>query len=133
MPSKNRAASESVYYRHSGPVPFASRLSFHIRRKMFRLFMEAMRPQPQTTVLDVGVTSDERFRESNYFEQMYPYPQNITCVGTEDGSHLARRYRGLRYAQVQPGDPLPYRNAEFDVVFSNAVLEHVGSRRDQSA
>ena len=41
-------------------------------------------------MLDVGVTSDERYRESNYFEQMYPYPSNITCVGTEDGSHLAR-------------------------------------------
>ena len=32
--------SESVYYRNSGTVPFASRLSFHVRRKMFLLFME---------------------------------------------------------------------------------------------
>ena len=133
MSSKGRTTSESVYYRHSGPVPFASRLSFHIRLKMFRLFMEAMRPQSDTRVLDVGVTSDEMFRESNYFEQMYPYPENITCVGTEDGSHLASRYPGLTYRQVQPGDPLPFRDAEFDVVFSNAVIEHVGSRPAQAA
>ena len=100
---------------------------------MFLLFTEAMRPQPGTKVLDVGVTNDDTFRESNYFEQMYPYPQNLTCVGTEDGSHLAQRYPGLSYTQVRPGDPLPFRDAEFDIVFSNAVLEHVGSRRAQAA
>ena len=73
MAVKGRDTTDSVYYRHSGTVPFASRLSFHVRRKMFLLFMQVMRPGPETTVLDVGVTSDERFRESNYFEQMYPY------------------------------------------------------------
>ena len=128
-----RVSSESVYYSDSGTVPFASRLSFHVRRKMFLLFMDMIRPRPDARVLDVGVTSDERYRESNYFEQMYPFPGNITCVGTEDGTHLAARYPGLSYRRVQPGDPLPFRDAEFDVVFSNAVLEHVGSRTAQAA
>ena len=123
----------SVYYRHSDAVPFASRLSYHVRRKMFQLFMASMRPEPGTSVLDVGVTSDERHRESNYFEQFYPYPQNITCVGTEDGSHLTTRYPGLRYQQVRPMEPLPFGDAQFDVVFSNAVVEHVGSRAAQRA
>jgi hypothetical protein len=134
MSSESQAGSdESVYYTHSKTVPFASRVSFHVRRRMFQLFMEVMRPGPQTRVLDVGVTNDETQRESNYFEQMYPYPQNITCVGTEDGSHLAARYPGLQYRQVRAGDPLPFRDREFDVVFSNAVIEHVGSRADQAA
>jgi SAM-dependent methyltransferase len=133
MTSKERPSSGSVYYRDSGTVPLASRLSFHLRRKMFLLFMETIQPGPRTTVLDVGVTSDERQRESNYFEQMYPYPQNITCVGTEDGSHLALRYQGLTYRQVRSGDPLPFEDREFDVVFSNAVVEHVGSRAAQAS
>jgi hypothetical protein len=132
MPSRE-SASESVYYRDSGTVPLASRLSVHVRRKMFTLFMNTMRPGPGTTVLDVGVTSDERFRESNYFEQWYPHPHNVTCVGTEDGSHLALRYPGLTYRQVRAGGPLPFRDGEFDIVFSNAVLEHVGSRASQAA
>jgi SAM-dependent methyltransferase len=133
MQVKDRVDSESVYYRDSGTVPFASRVSLHVRRKMFRVFMELMRPRPEATVLDVGVTSDARYQESNYFEQMYPYPHHITCVGTEDGSHLAQRYPGLSYRQVQAGEPLPFHDAEFDVVFSNAVLEHVGSRAAQAA
>jgi SAM-dependent methyltransferase len=122
----------SIYYRDSGVLPLASRVSLHVRRKMFRLFMEVMRPRPETTVLDVGVTSDEMHKESNYFEQMYPYPHNITCVGTEDGSHLSQRHPGLKYVQVVSGEPLPFREGQFDVAFSNAVLEHVGTRSQQA-
>jgi SAM-dependent methyltransferase len=133
MLAKDHVDSESVYYRDSGTIPFASRASFHVRRKMFRVFMQMMHPRPEATVLDVGVTSDARYQESNYFEQMYPHPHNITCVGTEDGSHLAQRYPGLSYRQVQAGEPLPFRDGEFDVVFSNAVLEHVGRRSAQAA
>ena len=133
MPVNQPAPSESVYYQNSGSVPLASRLSLHVRRKMFRLFMDAVRPGPLTTVLDVGVTSDERHRESNYFEQLYPYPAKVTCVGTEDGSHLEARYPGLTYRRVTAGDPLPFADGRFDVVFSNAVIEHVGSRDAQAA
>lgn len=121
----------SAYYQHSGSVPLASRISLHVRRRMFRLFMEALKPAAETTILDVGVTSDSFHAESNYFEKLYPYPQQITCVGTEDGSHLMREYPGLRYLQVIPGQRLPFEDREFDIVFSNAVLEHVGSREDQ--
>jgi SAM-dependent methyltransferase len=129
----SRGRSESCYYGDSGAIPFASRLSFHVRRKMFQLFMNVIHPGPDARVLDVGVTSDETHNESNYFEKMYPYPHQITCVGTEDGSHLALSYPGLTYRRVRSGDPLPFRDAEFDVVFSNAVLEHVGSRVAQAA
>jgi SAM-dependent methyltransferase len=122
----------SVFYRNSGGVPFASRVSYFARKKMFDLFVNQFQPDPSTTVLDVGVTSDSDFRESNYFEQFYPYPENITCVGTEDGSYLTERYSGLRFQQVRAGEPLPFQDGEFDIVFSNAVVEHVGDRRQQA-
>src|SRR5689334_3853079 len=121
----------SVYYQHSGALPLASRVSLSARRKMFRLFIECFQPGPATSVIDVGVTCDTSFAESNYFEQMYPYPHNIVCVGTEDGSHLTEVYPGLRYERVAPGQTLPFHDREFDIVFSNAVLEHVGSRKAQ--
>jgi hypothetical protein len=104
-----------------------------VRRKMFQTFMEELRPSPETKILDVGVTSDSFYPESNYFEKMYPYSNQITCVGTEDGSHLMEMFAGLKYFQVTSGQPLPFGSDEFDIVFSNATLEHVGSRTAQAS
>ena len=124
---------ESTYYQHSKYVPLASRLSFRVRQQIFRRFMTAFAPSAATSVLDVGVTSDTRQQESNYFERFYPYPTQVTAVGTEDGSHLTEQYRGLRYQSVEPGNSLPFATNQFDIVFSNAVLEHTGSRSSQAA
>jgi len=129
----NQAGDLSAFYQHSGAVPFASRLSFRVRRRMFDLFMRRFRPVADTRILDVGVTSDTSFVESNYFEKFYPYPHRITCVGTEDGTHLMTEYPGLRYLRVEPGQPLPFADRDFDIVFSNAVIEHTGSRASQAA
>jgi SAM-dependent methyltransferase len=124
---------ESAYYRHSKHVPLASRLSFHVRRQIFHRFMTAFEPSAATSILDVGVTSDTRQQESNYFERFYPYPAQVTAVGTEDGSHLTEQYRGLKYQSVEPGSALPFSTNQFDIVFSNAVLEHTGARSSQAA
>jgi len=129
----NQPEANSPFYQHSGRVPFASRLSWHARRSMYKAFMARFRPGPETRILDVGVTSDCTYIESNYLEKLYPYPGQITCVGTEDGSHLMREYPGIRYQQVRPGEPLPFGDRAFDVVFSNAVVEHTGDRASQSA
>ena len=95
--------------------------------------MTVFAPGAAARVLDVGVTSDARQQESNFFEQLYPYPTQVTAVGTEDGSHLAEQYRGLKYQSVEPGSSLPFSTNQFDIVFSNAVLEHTGCRASQAA
>jgi len=100
---------------------------------MFRRFVTALAPTPTMCVLDVGVTSDTQQQESNYFERFYPYPAQVTVVGTEDGSHLAGQYPGLRYRRIEPGKPLPFATNQFDIVFCNAVLEHTGGRSSQAA
>jgi hypothetical protein len=123
----------SECYRHLGGVPFASRVSLHVRRKMFRIFMARFDPGSTARILDVGVTCDTQHRDSNYFEKLYPYPAQITCVGTEDGSHLMREYPGVRYQRIRADERLPFTDGEFDIVFSNAVIEHTGSRAAQAA
>lgn len=95
--------------------------------------MNAFAPNAATSILDVGVTSDTRQPESNFFERLYPYPAQVTAVGTEDGSHLTGQYLGLRYQGVEPGKSLPFSTNQFDIVFSSAVLEHTGRRSSQAA
>ena len=123
----------SVYYQHTGRVSLFSRVSLLARTRMFSMFTEYFHPDPDALVLDVGVTGDSSFPESNFFEKMYPYPHKIVCVGTEDGSHLMRVYPGLRYRRITAGQKLPFQDGEFDIVFSNAVLEHTGGDTAQRA
>jgi hypothetical protein len=121
----------SPYYEAIRHVPLASRLSLRVRRAMFQRFMDLMRPTPDCTVLDLGVTADTGNPESNYFEQWYPHKHRIVCAGVEDALHLPQAYPGVTTRRIAAHQPLPFADGQFDVVFSNAVVEHAGSRRQQ--
>jgi SAM-dependent methyltransferase len=110
-------------------------ISLRSRERKLRLFLDELQPRPETTVLDVG--ADELgFGEGdgcgtlNFFEDRYPWPERITALGLHDGDGFRRRYPGIRYVQGDACD-LPFADGEFDVVFSNAVIEHVGGRERQ--
>ena len=110
-------------------------VSLRSRKRKLELFLDELQPTPETTVLDVG--ADELgFGEENgcgtlnFFEELYPWPERITALGLHDGAGFRARYPAIRYVQ---GDAcaLPFEDGVFDVVFSNAVIEHVGGREWQ--
>ena len=113
----------------------ADAISLRSRQRKLELFLDELHPTAETSVLDVG--ADELgFGEAgscttmNFFEEHYPWPERITALGLHDGAGFRARYPGIEYVQ---GDAcaLPFGDGEFDVVFSNAVIEHVGGRERQ--
>lgn len=125
--------NDSPFYKDTGKIGIASQISLKFREKMFGKFMAVMGPNASSRILDIGVTSDDKYQESNFFEKMYPYKDKIVCVGTEDGKHLEKKYPGLKFFKVTSGNPLPFKDQEFDIAFTNAVIEHVGNFEQQKA
>jgi SAM-dependent methyltransferase len=114
-----------------GPlVRWKDATALRAREKMFAHFRRVMPTDSATRVLDVGVTPEQSITSNNFFEALYPWKNRITATSIEDASFLETEYPGLRFVRTD-GVSLPFDDDEFDVVFSSAVLEHVGPRDHQ--
>jgi ubiquinone/menaquinone biosynthesis C-methylase UbiE len=98
---------------------------------MFAAFLRELAPGPDSSIADVGVTSDLAYDHSNYLEAWYPHKAQITAIGVEDASFLEKSYPGVRFIRAS-GLDLPFDNESFDFVHSSAVIEHVGSTANQT-
>src|SRR4051812_19685638 len=104
----------------------AARVSLWSRERKLRLFLQLYPPGPGTSVVDVGVT-DAPFgggSSDNFFEVLYPWPERITAVGHTDLERFAAAFPRVRVVRAD-GRELPFADREFDLGFSNAVVEHV--------
>jgi SAM-dependent methyltransferase len=116
-------------------VRLVDAISLRSRRRKLQLLLDELQPTAETSVLDVGADElgfgeGEGCGTLNFFEEHYPWPERITALGLQGGEGFRARYPGIRYVQ---GDAcaLPFADGEFDIVFSNAVIEHVGGRERQ--
>jgi SAM-dependent methyltransferase len=109
----------------------ASWTSLRSREQKLRLFLELLQPGPETTVVDVGVT-DAAFgggSTDNFFEATYPWPERITAVGNTPLEQFRAAFPSVRAVRAD-GRSLPFDDGEFDLGFSNAVVEHVDGGRE---
>ena len=109
----------------------ASRVSMRSRERKLQLFLDLLQPGPETTVIDVGVT-DAPFgagSTDNFFEALYPWPERITGVGRTELDRFSAAFPKVRAVRAD-GRDLPFGNAEFEIGFSNAVVEHVAGGRE---
>ena len=107
-------------------------LSYTVRADQYHLFLKLLQPGPKTTIFDVGTTPNQTLKDSNFFEQVYPYPKQLVIGSVEDCRFLVKQYGLKHFVHLQPGKKLPYKKNAFDIVVSWATLEHVGDYHDQA-
>jgi SAM-dependent methyltransferase len=110
---------------------FADRAAYNTRLKMYKILSLSVDLGKLENIIDVGVTADRNQISSNFFENLYPNPERITAFSDQDASWMEDRYKGLKFKRGTALD-MPFDDNAFELVFSSAVIEHVGSIENQS-
>lgn len=91
------------YFAYNNPLlRIKTFFSLKARRKMYRKFMEYCKPSESDNVLDLGATPDTRLADSNFFEMLYPWKQNITVASIENCSALVEKLGLKAYVYNEP-------------------------------
>jgi SAM-dependent methyltransferase len=108
------------------------KLSSISRTRKLALFHRLMRPDRALRILDVGAEVDLDGLQGPQFIDLYPWKENLSAlnISPEHIDQIRQRYPQV---DARTGDArrIPWPDQHFDIVWSSAVIEHVGSFEDQ--
>jgi hypothetical protein len=121
----------SLTYSTAEKGSFADRAAYNTRLKIYTILSKIIDLDTLESIIDVGVTADKTQISSNFFENIYPNSEKITAFSNQDASWMENEYKGLKFKQGTALE-MPFDKNTFELVFSSAVIEHVGSKNNQS-
>ncbi len=130
-PAVSDPHTSDQYAKKALPIDLVRRLASVQQNRVYDAFERHFPPRPDMRVLDLGVSVSYERKEHFFFERRYPYQRQIVAAGLEPAGQFSAWYPEVTYVQVARGEPLPFDDGAFDVVFCSAVIEHVGNRANQ--
>jgi SAM-dependent methyltransferase len=111
-------------------MSLAYKISAWNRKRKLKLFLKEFQPITEKTILDTGFQDEEYTGTENFLEKDFSYLNQITALSLDAPKASLATYPNLRVVTYD-GKVFPFPDQSFDICWSNAVLEHVGTEEQQ--
>ena len=100
------------------------------REKILKIFFNEIHYNNEKLLLDVGTTSSID-KNHNLILQKTLNNKNITCISNQDCNFLKKTFPNVKEFIIADGCNNQLDDNTYDIVYSNATIEHVGSYNNQ--